>query len=57
MSLGKFPDKLIQMKALKRIFAFCAKIDFFPRDNSMVFAKVDFFQSVNPGFLVKNNQF
>ena len=36
MSQGIFSDKLIRLKALKRIFVFGPKIDFFLRGESML---------------------
>ena len=42
MSQGTFLDRLIRLKALKRIFVFCPKIDFF--------------LTVRPCFLAKNDQ-
>ena len=36
MSQGTFLDILIRLEALKRIFVFRPKIDFFPRGKSMV---------------------
>ena len=32
MSQGIFPDLLIRFEAFKRIFLFCQKIDFLPRN-------------------------
>ena len=42
MSQGMFSDTLIRLEALKRIFVFRPKIDFF--------------QGVSPRFLAKNDQ-
>ena len=42
MSQGTFSDTLIRLEALKRTVVFCPKIDFF--------------QGVSQGFLLKNDQ-
>ena len=39
MSQATFKDTLIRFEALKRIFLFCPKIDYFPRGLSTVFAQ------------------
>ena len=42
MALGTFSDTLIRLEALKRIF--------------VLRPKINFFQGIGPGFLVKNDQ-
>ena len=39
MSKGTSSETLIRLEAFKRIFVFRPKIDFFPRDKSMVFGQ------------------
>ena len=39
MPQGIFWEKLIRLEAIKRIFIFRAKMDFFPRGKSMLFGQ------------------